>query len=348
MKLRANQVDAFLRRPKPDLLAVLLFGPDQGLVGERARALVRTVVDDPADPFRVAEFEPDRLKSDPSLLVDEARALSLMGGRRVIRVRPGADMVTPACRLLLALEAAEALVVIEAGELTPRSTLRQLFEGAERGAACPCYREEGSGLAVSLRGLLAEEGLRPDEAALDFLARHLGADRGVTRREIEKLALFMGAVPGGAPVPLRLADVAEAVGDSAALGLADLNEAVGLGERHRLDHVLDRLFAEAVQPVTVLRTLANHIGRLRTLAIAIADGENPQAALGRLKPPVPYPAREAMVRQVRRWRPPALARAASILLEAEIAAKSTDRPARAIARRAAFDLCELARPQTRA
>ena len=87
MKLAAARVEGFLRQPDPEIHAVLLYGPDAGLVRERAETLARGVCPDLHDPFRVAELSGGMLVSDPARLADEAAQISLMGGRRVVRVR---------------------------------------------------------------------------------------------------------------------------------------------------------------------------------------------------------------------------------------------------------------------
>ena len=62
-----------------------------GLIAERALALAKTVCEDLKDPFRVVDIGGDALKGDPARLADEFGAMSLMGGRRVIRVRPAGE-----------------------------------------------------------------------------------------------------------------------------------------------------------------------------------------------------------------------------------------------------------------
>ncbi|MCH7864702.1 MAG: hypothetical protein IIC56_05750 [Proteobacteria bacterium] len=68
MKIANARVERFLRQPEPEIIAVLVYGPDQGLARERAQALVRLVVDDPGDPFRVVELTGAAVRSDPPLL----------------------------------------------------------------------------------------------------------------------------------------------------------------------------------------------------------------------------------------------------------------------------------------
>ena len=87
--LRGKDIDAFLARPDPGRPIILLYGPDAGLVRERAEALIASAVDDPNDPFSLVRLDGDELSAEPSRLVDEAMTIPMFGGRRAIRVRAG-------------------------------------------------------------------------------------------------------------------------------------------------------------------------------------------------------------------------------------------------------------------
>src|SRR3984885_13801930 len=80
--LRGKEIDSFLARPDPGRPIVLLYGPDAGLVRERAEALLASAVDDPNDPFSLVRLDGDELSAEPSRLVDEAMTVPLFGGRR--------------------------------------------------------------------------------------------------------------------------------------------------------------------------------------------------------------------------------------------------------------------------
>ena len=67
-----TDIDAFLARPDPGRPIVLLYGPDAGLVRERADAMLASAVDDPNDPFSLVRLDGDELAAEPSRLVDEA------------------------------------------------------------------------------------------------------------------------------------------------------------------------------------------------------------------------------------------------------------------------------------
>jgi len=345
VKLSGAQVERFLRQPDPTVATVLIYGPDEGLVRERLERLIGKVLDDPHDPFRLTEIDADVLRSEPARLADEARALTLSGGRRVVRVRQASDQVSTACRALLALDAIEALVVLDAGELAPGSSLRRLIEGAPNAAAIPCYRDQGRELAGLIDRLLAEHGLEADAEARAYLVDHLGGDRGVTRAEIAKLALYLGVAPDGPTRGRRkvtLADVAPSVGDSAALGLDELADAASLGDLTRLERVLDRLLGEGQHPVRIVRALANHVVRLQRFALQVERGEAARRVVEQARPPIHFRRKDKVEAALRRWSAGRLGAALGRLIEAELACKTTGRPAELICREVALALARQA------
>ena len=117
MKITAAHVERFLRRPDPAVVCTLVYGPDQGLVRERAETLVRHVAGDLDDPFRVVELTAVAVANDPARLADEAAALSFSGGLRVVRVRAANDGLAKVFEDFLAGARDDAHVVVEAGHL---------------------------------------------------------------------------------------------------------------------------------------------------------------------------------------------------------------------------------------
>jgi DNA polymerase III subunit delta len=140
MKLPPARIQGFLRDPGT-CRVVLLYGDDAGMMRERAEALVRAVAGSLDDPFLVTELA----REDIRRLPDEAAGLSLMGGRRVVRVRDATDAAADPVATLLKGKA-PALVVLEGGALQTRSKLRSLLDAAPDGVSIGCYPEEGRAL----------------------------------------------------------------------------------------------------------------------------------------------------------------------------------------------------------
>ena len=194
--LKARDVKGFLANPDPAILCVLIYGPEQGLVHERATSLAKLIAEDLDDPWRVANLS-DQDAADPARLTDEAAAQSFLGGRRVVRVRGASTGLSSAVTSLL--KAAEAgtldgagLVIIEAGDLKKSSALRKVCEASPRAAAVPCYAEGTRDSMAAIREQCAEEGLQLTDEAAMLLANALGEDRSLLRQEVEKLILYMG------------------------------------------------------------------------------------------------------------------------------------------------------------
>src|SRR5258706_473332 len=131
--------------------AVLLLGPDAGLVRERAETVARTVCADLQDAFRVADLAAATIVADPARLADESAQISLMGGRRLVQVRDAGDNLAPIFSRFLGDAPGDSLVVVEAGDLPGRSSLRRAFDDAPQAAAIGCYPDGPRELANVIR-----------------------------------------------------------------------------------------------------------------------------------------------------------------------------------------------------
>ena len=338
MKLPAGRVEGFLRRPDPEIRAVLLYGPDTGLARERADTLARAISPDLRDPFRVADLTASALAGDPARLADEAAQIGLLGGRRVVRVREAGDALAPLFARFIADTVADALVIAEAGDLPARSALRRAFDDAPRAAAIGCYPDSPRDLAQVIRDAFAAHRIGASRDATDFLVQHLGEDRLLTRAELEKLTLYAG--DGG---HIELDEARAVIADSAALSLDDALLAAAEGEAAALDRALARVFQEGESPVTVIRALLRHLQRLHLLAARIAGGGSVEDAIRSARPPIFFKEQDSYRRQLARWSTARLGRALERIAEAEFRMKLTGLPAETICREAMFALAGEAR-----
>ncbi|PWS38581.1 DNA polymerase III subunit delta [Falsiroseomonas bella] len=308
-KLDARRAEAVLADPS-GFRAVLLHGDDPGLVRERAEDLVRKVLDGATDdPFRLAE--PTREEAArPGFLPGEAAALAMTGGRRVVRLREATDAHAGPLKDALAAPG-DALILLEGGALGPRSKLRAMAEAAPEVAVIACYRERGEELAATLGRMLKAEGVQAEPAALSWLAGRLGDDRMLARREMEKLALYVG--PGG-----RVDEDAAlaCAGEGAALDLEEALVAATAGDGATMERTLAAVFAEGGSPVGVLRAALRHVQRLHEAAAAGGDA-------GVLRPPVFFRHKPGFDRALRLWSTGQLEAVGAALLEAEKRTKTT-------------------------
>lgn len=337
MIVKSSDAERYAAKPPSNIVAALIFGPDSGLVRERAETMAKTVVDDLNDAFRVSELDDAALSADGARLFDEAAAISMLGGRRVVRVRSAGNGLSKLFQSFLDDPKGDALVVVEAGDLAKSASLRKVFEDADNAAAIPCYADSARDLSSVVRDTLKAEGLSISAEALDDAVSRLGSDRGVTRREIEKLALYAHGKD-----KVTLEDVRAAMGDEAEARIDEVCDAAGEGDLKRLDLALTRLMAEDMSPIPILRVAMSHFQRLALVkAGSMRDGID--SAIRRLRPPLHFMRASSFKAQVSRWSEERLASALDLLLEAETLCKTTGVPAEAVTGRALFNVAALAR-----
>jgi DNA polymerase-3 subunit delta len=338
MIVKSSDADRYVAQPPQGLVAALVFGPDQGLVRERAETLIGTVVADPGDPFRVADLDDATLSADPARLFDEAAALSMLGGRRVVRVRGAGNGLAKLFESFLAEHAGDALVVVEAGDLAKGTGLRRAFEDADKAASIACYPDNARDLSEVVRAALKAEGLSIAPEALEDAVARLGSDRGVTRRELEKLVLY---AHGTAKVSVE--DVRAAMGDEAEARVEEALDAAGTGDLPRLDLALERLWIADVSPVAVLRQAMAHFQRLLLARAQSERGETIDSAMRKLRPPVHFSRVTSFKAQAQRWSDARLGEALDLLLDTEALCKTTAVPAEAACARALFNVAAMAK-----
>ena len=321
MKARPGDIDRILDDPPAGVRLILLYGPDAGLVAERARRAVRAVVPDAADPFRISSHGEEQLLADPPRLADDLNAMSLAGGRRVIRIQPAGDRLCALLKPLLETASGDTLMVAVAGELGPRSSLRKLAETAAGALAVACYEDNAAARRALVQEQCRQAGLQLRPDALDHLVENLGADRGVSRQELEKLILYIGPADGG-DRSVTLRDARAVVGDSAAWRIDDIADSMLLGDMERLE----RNFCAALQAgaggVRILNAASASARRLHALASRVERGDSPASAIAGQRPPVPFFRRDMVAEQLRRWPRRRLDRALAILAGAETDCKT--------------------------
>src|SRR5690554_747997 len=89
---KAHEVDSWLARPDAGTRIVLIYGPDRGLVSERAKRFAASTGLPLEDPFSVVKLSGATLEAEPGRLLDEAQTVPMFATRRLIWVLDaGAD-----------------------------------------------------------------------------------------------------------------------------------------------------------------------------------------------------------------------------------------------------------------
>ena len=272
--LRGKEIDAFLARPDPGRPIILLYGPDAGLVRERADALLASAVDDPNDPFSLVRLDGDELSAEPSRLVEEALTIPLFGGRRAIRVRAGSRSFASGVETLAEVPLKDCRVVIEAGELRPESPLRKACERARTAVAIACYPDTERELSKLIDDELRASGLRIGTEARAVLITLLGGDRQASRNELRKLMLY---AHGKGEVTLD--DVMAVVADASELKIDPIVDAAFAGNPAIVETEFAKAMVAGTYPGVIISAAQRQAAWLHKSALAVAEGTPVSAVL---------------------------------------------------------------------
>lgn len=152
--------------------------------------------------------------------------------------------------------------------------------------------------------------------ALMEIAQAVGP--GDLRRMIDKLALYKH----NDPAPLTPDDIAACAPASTEAELDDVLNAAADGRTGQIGPILARLEAQGAQPVALVIAATRHF---RTLHAAAADPGGPASGIGKLRPPVFGPRRDAMLRQAQRYGMHRLEDALRLLTDTDLTLRSTAR-----------------------
>ena len=272
MKASKQSVVRSVEQPDPQIRFYLFHGPDEA----QSRALGARLVEAlGASRFLISA---GAIKSDPPTLADEAGAMNLFGGTRVVWVEPATKDIEQGVVALLEGPALESPVVAIAGDLAKSSPLIKLAESSPLALTFAAYAPEGRDAERMVIDLGRRYGLK---IAPPIAARVAGAcanDQAIVSQELQKLALYVDASPHS---PKELDHEAiDAVGTEAAEGdfmrLADLALS---GDLNGLSEEMARLSAAGSEAIPVVRSLQRRLLMLAPARARIERGERPDAVM---------------------------------------------------------------------
>ena len=323
MKIAGAAVRRFLDKPDKDVRAVLLYGPNQSFAHEAAQKLAAWAVGKSDDPYAITKLSDDEIKKDGAKLADALAAQSLLGGPTIVWARidgKGADAAIVDAVEGIERGEASGYLIVEAGDLGGTSELVKKFTAAGSAASIAFYEETDAERMQYAKALTKELGMTFDREAEETYLAALPSDRGLAKQEIEKLSLYAA----GLDRPLNSEDVAQLLAGEAESALDAASLAAAEGRAAQAVESLARI--DNLSGVSALRTLLRRMHQLRDARAMIDGGMSAADAVAKLRPPVFWKERDAVVAQARLWTAKKLNVAYEVLWAAELRCKTQGAP----------------------
>lgn len=338
--IKASQAAAFLKTPPASLAAVLFFGTDPGLVAERGQQIGQYFVKRETPEGEVIRIEDSDLDDDPGRLMMELQTRPMFAGRQIVRVVAGRRVNAALLKGILAEAPFEGFLIVEAGNLKADDALRGLFEKDPHAAAVACYPDSAADIESLITEVLSAHNLRIDHEARGLLQSRLGADRALSRAEIEKLALY--AADKG---QVTADDVDAIVGDAADLALEGIAQSAAAGDAVRAVSDYGRAIASGENAQTIILILQRYFLKLHRVRADVDGGRSLEEALRGLRPPLHFRQRDAFAAHVRAWRRIALESALARIGDTAKAARLSSQLEDTLGERLVLAISAMAGPQ---
>lgn len=324
MKAARGTIGRSVDQPDSNIRFYLLHGPDEAQSSSLGDRLVAALK---ASKQAIASGS---LRSDTALLADEAGAIDMFGGAKVLWIQPAGEEIAAAVAALLDAAASESPAVAIAGRLGKGSGLLKLAEAHPRALAHASYELDARDAERLVAELARSEGLRPEAGVASRIAEACANDQRLMTQELAKLALYLAASPAS---PKALGHEAlDAVGAESGgdfLGIADLALA---GDLAGLGAELGRLDSGGKEAIPVIRSLQRRLLMLAPIRARIDSGERPQAVMTSIGKSLFWKDKPLVERLLGQWDSVGLARVSERVgeLERQLMRRDSPPPAEAV------------------
>jgi DNA polymerase III subunit delta len=313
-EIKSHEVEGFLQKQAKLYRVFIVYGPDKGLVTERATALAAITGVDQNDGFALIKLDVGEIQSDPGRLLDEVNSFGLFGGEKLIWIRGASNekQLVDALQHLGTHPPEGSYVIVEAGDLKKGSALRKVGETHRSIAAIACYQDDARALNALVDQELAAANLRITPAARELLLSSIGGDRIASRNEIRKLVLYC--------LHEDLVDehhVLDIIGDASATSTDEVVDAVLNGDPDAFLHAIQKVIASKTAVFLVLQSTMKQFQLLETMRLEMDERQQPASqvmqSLGR---GVHFRRKPIIEKTLRSWNSADLSREASKLQSA--------------------------------
>jgi len=317
MKLQLKNKNTYFLKPDPQMAGLLLYGVNPARIQKKKNEFINALVGLSAkEEMRLTIISTTDLRKNPSLLIDAIKAQGFFPGRRCILMENTSDHFTTLIQsALIEWKHGDAHILLTATLLSPRSSLRKLFENTNGVYIAPIFDDppsQGEVIAEIKRYNLPD--IEKDALEqLFYLGQSLSPDE--FSQTLEKINLYKLSDLS----PLTCNDIKELAPSVIESGIEEATNIVAEGRTSEVGPLLRKLESQGIHLVHICVSTTAHFKKLYR---ASSDSNGPEMGIRSLRPPVPFNKSARLVRQVKSWNSTKLSQAISLLSNLDIELRS--------------------------
>lgn len=325
MNIKPEQVESIVKALPATIRGVVIYGSNEGMITTLSQQFIKAISPDIYDAFHVSYLEATDVLSDIGVLYAEFNAQSLMGGRRVVVIKEGTNLLTKPLKELLKESSSDSLLIITSSTLKTKDSLASLAKDEDSFYGIGCYDDRDEAISQFASQFISKNGYRIEKDAFQVLCSRLSNDRKISQNELDKLVTYMGDNK-----TINLNDVLTVISDTSASSQEDLCYFVTLGQTEKAIASYNRLIFEGENPVTIVRSLSYHFMKLLECVAKMESGETAEKVVSGLRPPLMFFRKNPFLNQLKIWNRNRIMSALTLLYQTERECKTTDLPAEEI------------------
>ena len=319
MKGKQQDIYSIINLGKSAYKAVILYGPNTFVINDLYKKLSKTLIDEDKEIFGSREFDAKEIIGDADSFYNEAQSFGLGADKKYIRINMGSSEAGGAILEFLKNDQEDVTLIVKAGILSPRSTLRKVAEKTDGVVIVPFYDDDTTSLVNFIADKTSENNFKISREASNEIITLTGLERGRVNDSINNLMLFLDS-PGKGEI--NIDDVRLVLFDTNQNQINELCANVCLGRIEDSQKILSRLFLQGVTPPQFVAALLGHFQKIHSTGLRVLSGVPISAAIKEIKPPIFFKEVKGFQNQVENWGVKKAERALELLVETDLKTKT--------------------------
>ena len=314
MIVKEHQIEKIVRDNKK-FLNILIYGPNEGLVREQIEKLTKEYLS--KGDYEEISFNGKDLDDDAGSLEAILRSVSMFFKNKIVIADSIKDKHLSVIEEIVLKAPEKAVLVIKEGNLSKSSKIRKFFEENKSCYSLACYEDDGRSMMKSIDEFARKNSIELSRDIKNYLLQSLSNDRMISKRELEKIALFYK----NSKSTIKLEEIRILLNDSSSQNLNKMNEYVMFGNTNKSSKIVNKLLTEGASPISLVRSLSNYMLRVQKTKIEMKKGINFDIAIKSLRPPVFWKDKDNFERHCYKWPLSSIENSLFKLLETEVSCK---------------------------
>ena len=294
MLIKENLLIQKFKEQKNHYSPILIYGPNEGLVRDNFLKLKEIFNQNNAEEI---SFTGKLINDQPEALIDEIQTVSMFNDQKIIIIEQPIDKNIELFEEAFTALPDHTLIIILASNLTKTSKIRKFFENSEQYFSCANYEDDFRSNSQQIQNLEKSINKTLNRDIKNYLNQNLSSDRMISKNEIEKIILLYAE---NDQIP-ELENIKLIFNDNPDLGLNKISQLAFSGQPKKVSINLNKIFAEGVSPVAIIRVMLNYVLRIQTTQIALKKTNDFDSAIKSLKPPVFWKDKDNFKLHCKKW-----------------------------------------------